>query len=335
MTHLATTFSMTLLFAALLCSRAIAQNTPPVILLVDVEDLVSYRGDVGDFARLATEPNITTPLPPRNFSEARLIGDIVAVNGQPAKGSFITVVSGFDLSTNPNPGQALADTVRHGTVEQNFEILKPDGTLIGSIMLAGTSAGPPPPGAPLAVRTANNAIVGGTGAFLAVRGQSGQVSQTLPVRNASAAEDPANRRRHGGGSLRFALHVIPMFRPEIVATSAGPAVTHSADFSVVSPSRPAVQGEILSAFATGLGPVVPGVDPGAPFPSSPPATVNSPVEVLVNGIAAEVLAAVGYPGAVDAYQVNFRLPPNIPRGVATVSVAAGWIRGNAVQIPVQ
>ncbi len=40
------------------------------------------------------------------------------------------------------------------------------------------------------------------------------------------------------------------------------------------------------------------------------AVVNSPVEVTVNGKAAEVLGAVGYPFAVDAYQVNFRVPPD-------------------------
>src|SRR5574337_1612411 len=40
---------------------------------------------------------------------------------------------------------------------------------------------------------------------------------------------------------------------------------------------PAAAGEVLSLFARGLGPVKPGVDPGQPFPSSPLATVNSPV----------------------------------------------------------
>jgi len=47
------------------------------------------------------------------------------------------------------------------------------------------------------------------------------------------AEDPANRRRNGEGKLRVVLHVIPMFRPEIVVTPGGPAVTHSSDFSLV------------------------------------------------------------------------------------------------------
>ena len=63
--------------------------------------------------------------------------------------------------------------------------------------------------------------------------------------------------------------------------------------------------------------------------------VNSPVEVRVNGITADVLAAVGFPGAVDGYQVNFRVPSDAANGPATVQVSAAWIAGPAVSIIVQ
>jgi len=127
-----------------------------------------------------------------------------------------------------------------------------------------------------------------------------------------------------------------MERPEIVVVlPAGPAVTHSGDFSLVTGSKPAAAGEILSLFARGLGPVKPGVDPGQPFPSSPLAIVNSPVQVTVNGKATEVLGAVGYPGAVDGYQVNFRVPPDTAKGPASIQLSAAWISGAPVSIPVQ
>lgn len=131
------------------------------------------------------------------------------------------------------------------------------------------------------------------------------------------------------------LHLIPMSRPEVVITAGGPAIAHSSDFSLVTASKPAVAGEILSLFAKGLGPTRPGVDPGRPFPSRPLAVVNSPVEVTVNGIPAEVFAAVGSPGAVDAYQVNFRIPPDTPRGAAVVQVSAAFISGPAVSFTIQ
>ena len=135
--------------------------------------------------------------------------------------------------------------------------------------------------------------------------------------------------------MRWIAPVIPIARPEVTMLPAGPAITHSSDFSLVTTSRPATHGEILSLVATGLGPVTPRVDPGQPFPSSPLAAVNSPVEVTVNGKAAEVLGAVGYPGAVDAYQVNFRVPPDTARGPAAIQVSAAWISGAPVSIPVQ
>ena len=181
----------------------------------------------------------------------------------------------------------------------------------------------------------NFAITGGTGAFLGARGQLGALAPV--ARNTSVTEDPTYRRRNGGGAgtWRWIAHVIPMARPEVTMLPSGPAITHSSDFSPVTGGPPATQVEILSLFATGLGPVIPGVDPGQPFPSSPLAVVNSPVEVIVNGKAAEVLGAAGYPGAVDAYQVNFRLPPDTARGSATVQVTAAWISGAPVSIPVQ
>ena len=57
--------------------------------------------------------------------------------------------------------------------------------------------------------------------------------------------------------------------------------------------------------------------------------------MTVNGKEAEVLSAVGYPGTVDGYEVNFRLPPDTVKGTATVQVSAAWIAGAAVSILVQ
>jgi hypothetical protein len=58
------------------------------------------------------------------------------------------------------------------------------------------------------------------------------------------------------------------------------------------------------------------------------------VDVTVNGASAEVLAAIGFPGAVDGYQVTFRIPPNT-KGTAIVQITAAWIVGSAVGISVR
>jgi uncharacterized protein (TIGR03437 family) len=123
--------------------------------------------------------------------------------------------------------------------------------------------------------------------------------------------------------------------PTVVTTTGGPAIVHSSDFSLVSASNPAVAGEILSLFVTGLGPTRISLTPGQPFPASPLAVVNSPINVTVNGNAAEVLAAVGYPGAVDGYQVNFRVPPATGTGTATIQISSAWIPGEPVNMEVK
>ena len=159
-------------------------------------------------------------------------------------------------------GQAIADIARSGGPGlQSFEILQPDGTPIGTIMAQWLVGGSPPPGSPAAMTTSNGAIVGGTGAFLNVRGQSGFVGGS-GGRNTSFEEDPSNRRVHGGGRLRMLLSLTPLSRPQIQMTGTEPAVVHSNDFSLVTAAKPAKAGELLSLFAFGLGPVRGNLDPG-------------------------------------------------------------------------
>ena len=48
-----------------------------------------------------------------------------------------------------------------------------------------------------------------------------------------------------------------------------------------------------------------------------------------------VLAAVGIPGAVGGYQVNFRLPANTLKGLASLQVSAGMIADTSVKVMVK
>jgi uncharacterized protein (TIGR03437 family) len=308
------------------------------ILQIDTANHVVYFEDTSDLSKFATDPNAVTPVAPKNFNRALGIADILAVNDQPVMGTHTRAAVQVFLKTVPPAGQAIADTARNAAATISFEILKSDGTPIGTIMASGFAGGASPPGAPLTSTTGNFVITGGTGAFLGARGQVGMADPLPGVavqRSASMTEDPANRRRNGGGTLRWVIHLIPMSVPQIVTTVSGPAITHSKDFSPVTASNPAAAGEVLSLFATGLGPTVPAVDPGQPFPSSPVVTVNSPIEVKVNGKSAEVLGAVGFPGSLEGYQVNFRVPQDAAKGVATIQMSAAWIPGTAVGIAVQ
>src|SRR5206468_3192751 len=247
-----------------------AQVAPPITLQVDVENFVVYTYDVTDYSKFATDQSKTTSSLGlqqgglRTFTPIIGIADIVAVNGMPAKGTWLTRGTVLNLQTSALPGQAIADTIRANMTEQVFEILQTNGTPIGTIMASEVGFGVAPPGAPLTSLGNNKAITGGTGAFLGVRGQMG-ASQSAGIRIASVSEDPANRRLNGGGTTRHLIQLFPMSRPEIVSSTTGPAAFH-ADFSPVTAAKPAKAGEVLIVRATGLGPTRPGVDYGRPFP---------------------------------------------------------------------
>jgi uncharacterized protein (TIGR03437 family) len=314
-----------------------AQTPGVAIMRIDIANYVPYGYDVFDIQKFATAPVLTPASGPgggRAFGFFVFIGDIVAVNGKPVKGLWTARGTTFSFEPNAVPGHSTADLARGNVIDMYWEIQQIDGTPIGTLAASGLTRGSPPPGAPLSQTGDNLSITGGTGAFLGARGQAGVIDLGSP-RQASIMEDPASRRTIGGAKRSYVLHLLPMSVPQIVTTASGPAVTHSSDFSPVNTSKPAAAGEILSLFATGLGPTVPGVDPGQPLPSRPLAFVNSPVEVTVNGKAAEVMAAVGYPGVVDGYQVNFRMPPDTAKGMATIQVSVAWVASKTVSIAVQ
>ena len=332
------------LFATALCAAACCPFTlaqvAPAVLQIDLENHVLYFEDTtaSDSTKYATVPGVTTPVGARNFTEARGFGDIVAVNGQRVKGTYMSgVVAGAFLRPAPTPGQAIADTLRNAMSVVTFEILKEDGTAIGTLAVIALNGGAQPPGAPAGTTGNNFIITGGTGAFLGARGQMA-LAPALPgvpgQRNASFNEDPANRRINGGGTWRLIAHVIPMSAPQIMTNASGPVVYHE-DFSPVTAARPARAGELLIVQATGLGPTVPSVDPGHPFPADSIVQVNSPVAVTVNGQEAHVVNGVGWPGLVNTYRVDFRMPSGLTAGTASVQLSAAWMAGSAVQIPVQ
>jgi uncharacterized protein (TIGR03437 family) len=303
------------------------------LLTVEINNYVPYHIDVPDPSTFASNAAIV-PGTVRVFQRYTFIGDIVTVNGEPAKGIWTATATNLLASPTPTAKQAIADAVRANIIQMYFDLMQADGTPIGCIMATGLTRGSPPPGAPLAQTGDTMAIVGGTGAFLGLRGQAGVIDLGSP-RQASAVEDPANRRINGGATRSYVLHLIPISTPEIVMMGTSPAIVHGSDSSPVTAAKPARAGELLTLYATGLGPTRPGIDPGKPFPAIRPQVVNSPVQVAVNGRAVPAMYAGGYSGAVNGYQVNFRLPDDTASGVATLSLTAAWITGSEVKIPVQ
>jgi uncharacterized protein (TIGR03437 family) len=326
-------------FVFVACAAALVAQTPPVTILeVATENVVFYHYDAGDPSKFASSRARTSlSLTEQVFRARGGLGDIVAVNGKPVKGVWAYRALNTLAAADFTPGRPIADRGGNCVVDEYFLVLSPDGTEIGTIMTTGLGAGVAPPGSPVAATSNNMAVVGGTGAFLGVRGQM-SASGSANLRHASMMEDPAYRRINGGGTRRVVIHLIPMAWPEILTLPTGPAIYHGDDFSAVTADKPARTGEWLIMSAANLGPVQPNLGPGKPFPAWAPGKehqVNSPLEVTVGGKAAQVRNAIGWPGQTDVYRVDFRVPEGTAAGTATLGLSVAWINGPEVKIAVR
>jgi len=302
---------------------AFAQSAPvmeqPIVITVEGSDSVLYRGTTFELAKLAKDPNPTTSVNTA-FVPGTNVADVRSLNAQPAKGIWsYQFIGALPFRANPQPGQFIADIDSGAFFQCAWHILSSDGKYIGTLYDSGTAPGP------------DHIIIGGAGAFQGMTGVHGAMEFPVAQRQASTSEDPANRRINGGGKFRTVFTLYPKSRPTVLSTSDGPAVVHG-DGKLVSNSNPARANETLTLYATGLGPTTPAVSAGQPFPSGAGTLANAPVEVLVNGKSSDVLYAGGYPGAIDGYQVNFRLPSSLTPGNASLRLTAAWIPGPEITI---
>src|SRR5215467_1110837 len=120
---------------------ALAQAPFSTTLELDVENIVSYASDLFDASKFATDPNVTTAAPVRNFRFVMAVGDLVAVNGKPAKGALVARQQAVALSPTPSPGQGLADVTATAVTEFLFEIQQANGSSVGNIHTLTLSGG--------------------------------------------------------------------------------------------------------------------------------------------------------------------------------------------------
>ncbi|MBI1355437.1 MAG: hypothetical protein GC160_13915 [Acidobacteria bacterium] len=92
------------------------------------------------------------------------------------------------------------------------------------------------------------------------------------------------------------------------------AIVDGLTFQLNSSGAPARVGSVLTAFCTGLGLVDPPSPEGQVAPDSPLSVTVNPVEVTVDGIAAQVLYSGLAPRFAGLYQINFTVPPGVLPG---------------------
>ena len=107
----------------------------------------------------------------------------------------------------------------------------------------------------------------------------------------------------------------------------GPATVTHLDYSLVTADNPAVGGETLVLYLTGLGTVTPAVADGAAGPN-PPSTVDESASIFVDIFDQNFVtnnATVSFaglaPGYAGLYQVNFVVPTGVASGLAYLDLS--------------
>ena len=317
-------------FALLFPVLAFGQVAPEVTLNVELQDFVWYIDKSGDATKYATVPGIT-PAPAEiggAFRRYLIVADLVSVGGKPATGTFFA--HGIAISTSnepqPVPGRPIADFPRNQMHDFVLEVMTPDRAQVGSLVgfLLGSGAAPPgaPPGAGFW------AVVGGTGAYVGVRGQGANMGSTN-TRTTSMIEDPAFRRVNGGGQMRLSFNLSGASLAEVMAAY------HATDSTAVTTSRPARPGELLVLQVKAGWPAKPYLQEGKVFSGEPFQDIAVPVEAVVNGTPAEIVVKFGWPGTRDRYRVDVRLPSGVAPGMATLQLNGAYLPGVPFNIPVQ
>jgi uncharacterized protein (TIGR03437 family) len=103
--------------------------------------------------------------------------------------------------------------------------------------------------------------------------------------------------------------------------------------NLIGPSNPAHAGDVVIAFATGLGAVNADVPDGT---ASPAATTANPVTMTIGGINTDIAYAGLAPSFVGLYQINLTIPAGVAAGdQVPIVISAGGQSGPAASISVR
>ena len=203
---------------AVMCDGLLAQG-PTTELVIDIENVVLYASDLSDTTKFARNANITpsislgsSPTQTPNFMLTTNIGDIVRVNGQPAKGLFASRARGMvrrlaplqDARSPMCDEQPCVRTSSRSSSSMGPYRLHHDLWIQWSRLLRLASL--------RAKAEIGQSWVEPEHSLARADRRKRRAAGTSQAGAASMAEDPAFRRMNGGGTRRFVLHIIPTRR---------------------------------------------------------------------------------------------------------------------------
>ncbi len=123
--------------------------------------------------------------------------------------------------------------------------------------------------------------------------------------------------------------------PAVLQFTSGLVIAQHPDGTLVSDSAPAVPGEFLVLYMTGLGETDATVTTGDPSPSNPLANVLDVPVLTLNDRQIQLLFAGLTPGLVGLYQINMQVPADLPSATYNLAVAQKGVISNTTSLPVK
>jgi uncharacterized protein (TIGR03437 family) len=164
-----------------------------------------------------------------------------------------------------------------------------------------------------------------------------QLNVQLPFNLSGSATIQVNREGVSGPGQAIAISA---FAPAIFTVPPGGsgagAILHAGNGALITPSSPAVRGEFVSIYLTGLGPVQPAIPEGSAAPSNPPAQTPGTPIVLIGGAGAPVSFSGLAPTFAGLYQINVQVPQGAPSGQSVpITVSMGGVSSNTATLAIQ
>ncbi|HLG98563.1 MAG TPA: hypothetical protein VKX49_19785 [Bryobacteraceae bacterium] len=124
--------------------------------------------------------------------------------------------------------------------------------------------------------------------------------------------------------------------PGIFVYQGNYAIAEASDYSLIGPSNPAIRGEPLVLYVTGLGPLNQNLADGYGSPTSPPfAQTVDPFQVILDNENCTVFFSGLAPGFVGLYQINFYVPQDAAAGNLPIYIQSPYATSATAELPVR
>ncbi len=162
----------------------------------------------------------------------------------------------------------------------------------------------------------------------------GQINAQVPFELTSGGSYQVVISQSGALSTPQTIQLISG-APAVLQDASGTVIAQHQDGSLITATAPAVRGEYVVIYLTGMGPTTASVASGAASPSNPPATVTSQPTLSLNGLSIPVAFAGLTPTLAGLYQINFQVPQTLASGTYNLAVSQNGVASNTSVLTVK